>query len=105
MAPAVRRSVQAAGAAGVLVGAPSDSSVVQMDCSGAEYDRELAIPAAMIPPAAAQALQVRQRAKRGVAVHAHVVSSLPASMLAVRHGCAGWWGSTAALTPAFMRPP
>jgi len=54
--------VQAAGGAGLLVGAPSDSAVVQMDCTGAECDRDLAIPAAMIPPAAAGALQVPPRA-------------------------------------------
>lgn len=70
MAPAARRSVQAAGAAGVLVGSPSDSRVVQMDCSGAECDRELAIPAAMIPAAAADALQVQQMLKQGDTVHA-----------------------------------
>ena len=105
MSPAVRRSVQAAGAAGVLVGSPSDSSVVQMDCSGVECDRELAIPAAMIPATAAEALQVQQMLKQGEIVRAHNVYYLSAPTFAVRHGCAGCLGHTAALTPACMRPP
>ncbi|KAK9845998.1 hypothetical protein WJX81_008020 [Elliptochloris bilobata] len=50
-------SVQAAGGAGVLVGAPNSSSVVQMDCMGAQCDLNLTIPASMIPPAAAEAMQ------------------------------------------------
>ena len=52
------RTVQALGGEGVLVGAPSSAGVVQMDCAGAQCDLDLTIPAAMIAPAAASAMQV-----------------------------------------------
>ena len=42
----------------MLVGAPSSSGVVQMDCAGSQCDLNLTIPAAMIAPAAASAMQV-----------------------------------------------
>ena len=42
----------------MLVGAPSSSGMVQMDCAGAQCDLNLTIPAAMIAPVAAKAMQV-----------------------------------------------
>ena len=42
----------------MLVGAPSSGGVVQMDCAGLQCDLNLTIPAAMIAPAAASAMQV-----------------------------------------------
>ena len=59
------RTVQALGGEGVLVGAPSSSGVVQMDCAGSQCDLNLTIPAAMITPAAATAMQVPACCRRG----------------------------------------
>ena len=42
----------------MLVGAPSSADVVQMDCVGPQCDLNLTIPAAMIAPDAAKAMQV-----------------------------------------------
>lgn len=42
----------------MLVGAPSSSDMVQMDCAGSQCDLNLTIPAAMIAPLAAKAMQV-----------------------------------------------